>query len=50
VSLFPVVAPFILVGLGIWWLVRRSKLKAAAVATGAATAEAATAEGETIRL
>ena len=50
VSLFPVVAPFILVGLGIWWLVRRSKLKAAAVATGgAATAEAATAEGETIR-
>jgi hypothetical protein len=25
VSLFPVLAPFILLGLGIWWLVRRSK-------------------------
>ena len=25
VSLFPVFAPFILLGLGIWWLVRRSK-------------------------
>jgi len=50
VSLFPVVAPFILVGLGIWWLVRRSKLKAAAAATGASTAQAATADGETIRL
>ena len=30
VSLFPVLAPFILIGLGIWWLVRRSKRKAAA--------------------
>jgi hypothetical protein len=30
VSLFPVLAPFILLGLGIWWLVRRSKRKAAA--------------------
>jgi hypothetical protein len=27
VSLFPVLAPFILLGLGIWWLVRRSKRK-----------------------
>ena len=27
VSLFPVLAPFILVGLGIWWLVRRGKRK-----------------------
>jgi Histidine kinase len=27
VSLFPVMAPFILVGLGIWWLVRRSQRK-----------------------
>ena len=25
VSLFPVLAPFILLGLGIWWLIRRSK-------------------------
>ena len=25
VSLFPVLAPFILLGLGIWWLVRRSR-------------------------
>jgi len=32
VSLFPVVAPFVLLGLGIWWLVRRSKRKAAAEA------------------
>jgi hypothetical protein len=30
VSLFPVMAPFILVALGIWWLVRRSRRKAAA--------------------
>jgi Histidine kinase len=30
VSLFPVLAPFILLGLGIWWLVRRSKRKDAA--------------------
>jgi hypothetical protein len=30
VSLFPVLAPFILVGLGIWWLVRRNKAKARA--------------------
>ena len=28
VGLFPVLAPFILVGLGIWWLVRRSRRKA----------------------
>jgi hypothetical protein len=35
VSLFPVLAPFMLVALGIWWLVRRSKRKAAAAATGA---------------
>jgi hypothetical protein len=35
VSLFPVMAPFILVALGIWWLVRRSKRKAAAAATAA---------------
>ena len=25
VSLFPVLAPFILLGLGVWWLIRRSK-------------------------
>ena len=30
ISLFPVLAPFILLGLGIWWLVRRSKRKAEA--------------------
>jgi hypothetical protein len=30
VSLFPVLAPFILLALGIWWLVRRSKRKDAA--------------------
>jgi hypothetical protein len=37
VSLFPVLAPFILVALGIWWLMRRNKRKAeaAAVATKA---------------
>jgi hypothetical protein len=28
VALFPIMAPFILLGLGIWWLVRRSKAKA----------------------
>jgi hypothetical protein len=46
VSIFPVLAPFILVGLGVWWLVRRSKRKAAEAAasqrvepTVAATAE-----------
>ena len=27
VSLFPVLAPFILIGLGIWWLLRRAKRK-----------------------
>ena len=32
VSLFPVLAPFLLVGLGIWWLVRRSRRKAAGAA------------------
>jgi cytochrome oxidase assembly protein ShyY1 len=36
VSLFPVLAPFILLGLGIWWLVRRNKQKAAADAAAAA--------------
>jgi hypothetical protein len=50
VSLFPVLAPFILVGLGIWWLVRRSKQKTAAAAAGAATPETATPEVQTIRL
>ena len=30
VSLFPVLAPFILIGLGIWWLFRRNKRKAEA--------------------
>jgi Histidine kinase len=29
VSLFPVVAPFLLVGLAVWWFVRRSKRKSA---------------------
>ena len=33
VSLFPVLAPFILLGLAIWWLVRRSKREAAAEAS-----------------
>lgn len=33
VSLFPVLAPFILLGLGIWWLVRRNKAKAQAAPT-----------------
>ena len=42
VSVFPALAPFILVGLGVWWLVRRSKRKAAA----AATVEAQPAEPE----
>jgi hypothetical protein len=32
VSLFPVLAPFILVGLGIWWFVRRSRRRRAAEA------------------
>ena len=32
ISLVPAVAPFVLVGLGIWWLVRRSRRKAAAAA------------------
>jgi hypothetical protein len=36
VSLFPVLAPFILVGLGIWWLIRRSKRKAAEAAATSA--------------
>ncbi|MGZ5038238.1 MAG: histidine kinase [Usitatibacter sp.] len=35
VSLFPVLAPFILVGLGIWWLVRRSRAKSQAAAAAA---------------
>ena len=34
VSLFPVLAPFILVGLGIWWLVRRSRQDKAAQKPG----------------
>ncbi|HSW81918.1 MAG TPA: histidine kinase [Usitatibacter sp.] len=50
VSLFPVLAPFILVGLGIWWLVRRSKQKSAAAAASAATPETAAPEVQTIRL
>jgi hypothetical protein len=50
VSLFPVLAPFILVGLGIWWLVRRSKQKTAAAAAGATTPETAAPEVQTIRL
>jgi hypothetical protein len=29
VSLFPVLAPFILLGLAIWWLIRRNQRKAA---------------------
>ena len=29
ISLSPVLAPFILLGLGIWWLARRSKRQAA---------------------
>ena len=40
VSLFPVMAPFILLALGIWWLVRRSKRKAAAQAGTAAEPQA----------
>jgi hypothetical protein len=37
VSLFPVLAPFILIGLGIWWLVRRNqRIKAAKAAAPAA--------------
>src|SRR5258708_2325914 len=36
VSLFPVLAPFILLGLGIWWLVRRSKRQDAADEDGGA--------------
>jgi hypothetical protein len=50
VSLFPVLAPFILVGLGIWWLVRRSKQKTAAAAAGATTPETAAPEVQTLRL
>jgi len=41
VSLFPVMAPFILVGLGVWWLVRRSKRKAAATAMESSAAASA---------
>ena len=41
VSLFPVMAPFILVGLGVWWLVRRSKRKAAAAAMESSAAASA---------
>jgi uncharacterized membrane protein YesL len=32
VSLFPVLAPFVLVGLIIWWVLRRRKRKIAALA------------------
>jgi hypothetical protein len=42
VSLFPVLAPFVLLGLGIWWLVRRSKRKAAAASQAAAVAGSGT--------
>ncbi len=42
VSLFPVLAPFVLLGLGIWWLVRRSKRKAAAAAEAAGEASPGT--------
>jgi len=38
VSLFPVLAPFILLGLGIWWLVRRSKRDEAAESSAADSA------------
>jgi hypothetical protein len=31
VALFPVLAPFLLLGLGIWWLVRRNKAKKAPI-------------------
>jgi hypothetical protein len=45
VALVPALAPFILVGLFVWWLVRRSDRKAAAKAAAAnATAANATAE------
>jgi two-component sensor histidine kinase len=36
VSIFPVLAPFLLVGLGIWWLVRRHDRKVSAAAAAAA--------------
>ena len=41
VSLFPVLAPFILFGLAIWWFVRRTKRKDAAAAASAAAVGAA---------
>ena len=36
VALFPLVAPFALLGLGVWWLVRRSRRRQAERAAGAA--------------
>jgi hypothetical protein len=48
VSLFPVLAPFILVGLGIWWLIRRSRRKATEpAASSAAPASPAQAQPQT---
>jgi len=35
VSIFPVLAPFLLVGLGVWWLVRRHDRKVSAAAAAA---------------
>jgi hypothetical protein len=40
VSLFPVLAPFILVGLGIWWLIRYEKRKAQGAKVDAAKPDA----------
>ena len=34
IALFPVLAPFLVLGLGIWWLVRRNKRKSAEKASG----------------
>ena len=47
VSLFPVLAPFILLGLGIWWLVRRSKSKAAATPAPTVSPAPAATPGDT---
>ena len=41
VSIFPAVAPFLLVGLGIWWLVRRHDRKLDAAKAAAAAPDAA---------
>jgi uncharacterized membrane protein (DUF4010 family) len=40
VALFPVAAPFLLVGLAAWWLVRRSRRREAAAVQAAATPRA----------